>query len=213
MTDQQDATAISVVVPVFNERENLVALIARLEPMLEDAAAGRFEVILVDDGSRDGSSEMLDDFSRVDPRLKTVHLSRNFGHQAALQAGLDATSGEAVLLIDADLQDPPELIPSLVAKWREGYDVVYGIRRQRREGIWKRIAYQVFYRTLSLIADIKTPRDSGDFCLMDRQVVLALRAFTVSRVIDVSHDIFVARMRSHLSWWDGCNAISCSSAT
>jgi dolichol-phosphate mannosyltransferase len=105
-----------------------------------------------------------------------VHLSRNFGHQAALQAGLDVASGDAIVVMDADLQDPPELLPELVTKWRDGYDVVYAIRRMRRESLWKRTAYATFYRTLKIISEVDTPLDAGDFCLMDRRVVDSLVA-------------------------------------
>ena len=167
---------ISVIIPVFNERDNLEALVGRLQPVLEAETGGAFEVIFVDDGSRDGSSETLDRLSGRDQHYKTVHFSRNFGHQAALQAGLDVAGGDAVVLMDADLQDPPELLGELLAKWSKGYEVVYAIRRKRRESLWKRIAYAAFYRTLKMISDIDTPLDAGDFCLMDRRVVDALVA-------------------------------------
>jgi dolichol-phosphate mannosyltransferase len=161
---------LSVVFPVYNERENLNALAARIHPVLE-RISNAFEVVFVDDGSRDGSAEILDELNAFDPRFKVIHLSRNFGHQAALQAGLDAAAGRAVVLMDADLQDPPELLEALVAKWREGYDVVYAIRTKRKEAAWKRMAYAAFYRTLRAMANIDTPVDAGDFCLMDRRVV------------------------------------------
>jgi polyisoprenyl-phosphate glycosyltransferase len=167
---------LSVVFPVYNERESLEQLLARAHPVLESATKGNFEVIFVDDGSTDGSSAILDRFSTADRRYKVVHFSRNFGHQPALQAGLDATRGEAVVLMDADLQDPPELIGQLVAKWREGFDVVYAIRRKRKEPAWKRLAYATFYRTMAIIADVDMPAEAGDFSLMDRRVVDALAA-------------------------------------
>ena len=163
---------ISVVVPVYNEQENLPVLFQRLQSALQ--AGGSFEVIFVDDGSSDGSDEMLDDISRHDVRFKVIHFSRNFGHQAALQAGLRATNGNAVALIDSDLQDPPELIPQFIAKWREGYHVVYAIRKKRKEAAWKRFAYSAFYRSMRIISEIEAPLDAGDFCLMDRQVVNTL---------------------------------------
>ena len=167
---------ISVIIPVYNERENLSALTTRLNPVLQQSVHGSFEVVFIDDGSRDGSSEMLDELAALDRRHRVVHLSRNFGHQAALQAGIDAASGNAVVLMDADLQDPPELLTQFIEKWRDGYDVVYAIRRSRRESIWKRTAYKAFYRTMNFIAEIETPLDAGDFCLMDRRVVDALVA-------------------------------------
>jgi len=162
---------LSVVVPVYDERENLEALRSRLVASVEPISGGRFEVLFVDDGSRDGSGEALDAFHARDPRLKVIHLSRNFGHQPALQAGLDAAEGDAVILIDADLQDPPELIPVLVERWREGHDVVYAQRRKRKEGLARRSAYSLFYRSLRAIAEIDLPLDAGDFCLLDRRVV------------------------------------------
>ena len=165
---------ISVIIPVYNERENLSALITRLTPVLRQSVQESFEVLFVDDGSRDGSSEMLDDIAALDEHYKVIHLSRNFGHQAALQAGIDAAVGDAVVLMDADLQDPPELLTEFINRWNGGYDVVYAIRKSRREPFWKRIAYKAFYRTMNFIADTQTPLDAGDFSLMDRRVVEAL---------------------------------------
>jgi len=162
---------LSVVLPVYNERQNLDALVGRLIPALEKAAGEDFEILFVDDGSVDGSAEILDAFHARDPRLKAVHFSRNFGQQAALQAGLDEATGRAVILMDADLQDPPEVLGRLVEHWRQGYEVVYAIRRRRKEGLVKRAAYAVFYRTLKAVAEIDVPLDAGDFCLLDRRVV------------------------------------------
>jgi glycosyltransferase involved in cell wall biosynthesis len=162
---------ISVVLPVYNERENLDLLSARLVAVLETSVGRSFEVLFIDDGSRDGSAEILDSFHSRDARLKVIHFSRNFGHQAALQAGLDEAKGEAVILMDADLQDPPEAITRFIERWRQGYDVVYAVRRKRKEGLLKRVAYAVFYRTMRTIADIDIPLDAGDFCLLDRRVV------------------------------------------
>jgi glycosyltransferase involved in cell wall biosynthesis len=162
---------VSVIFPVFNELENLDTLVSRVHPVLERAANGSFEAIFVDDGSCDGSAEMLDALSARDRRFKVLHFSRNFGHQAALQAGLDVACGSAVVLMDADLQDPPELVSRFIEKWQEGYEVVYAIRRKRKESVWKRSAYSTFYRTMKFIAEIDAPLDAGDFCLMDRRVV------------------------------------------
>jgi dolichol-phosphate mannosyltransferase len=167
---------LSVVLPVYDERENIEHLFARLAPALEDAAGTSWEVVFVDDGSRDGSSEMLDLLAGRERRVRVVHLSRNFGHQAALQAGLDRAEGSAVVLMDADLQDPPELVPELARRWREGFEVVYALRRGRKEGLPKRAAYALFYRTLKAISEIDLPADAGDFCLLDRRVVDALAA-------------------------------------
>ncbi len=167
-------TMISVVLPVYNEAENLGVLVERLRPVLERFAGDGFEVVFVDDGSTDASPAWLDALAGRDPRFKAIHLSRNFGHQAALQAGLDAAAGDAVVTMDADLQDPPEVLAQLVGKWREGYDVVYAIRRQRKDGLAKRAAYAAFYRSLRAVAEIDVPLDAGDFCLLDRRVVDAL---------------------------------------
>src|SRR5438094_3362059 len=162
---------LSVVLPVYNERQNLDALVGRLIPALEKAAGEDFEILFVDDGSVDGSADILDAFHARDPRLKAVHFSRNFGQQAALQAGLDEATGRAVILMDAELQDPTEVLGRLVEHWRQGYEVVYAIRRRRKEGLVKRAAYAVFYRTLKAVAEIDVPLDAGDFCLLDRRVV------------------------------------------
>jgi polyisoprenyl-phosphate glycosyltransferase len=162
---------VSAILPVYNERENLDTLMQRLPPVLDGATDGSFEIVFVDDGSRDGSAEILDSISAADPRVRVIHFSRNFGHQAALQAGLDAATGDAVILMDADLQDPPEVLHQFIEKWREGYDVVYAVRRKRKENFLKRAAYSIFYRSMKIIAEIDVPLDVGDFCLMDRRVV------------------------------------------
>src|SRR5207249_4317378 len=174
-------TTVSVVLPVYNEAENLDLLGGRLQEVLERATGGAFEVLLIDDGSTDASPEMLDALAARDPRCKVIHFSRNFGHQAALQAGLDAGVGDAVITMDADLQDPPEVLARLIAKWREGYDVVYAIRRLRKDGLLKRAAYAAFYRSLRAVAEIDVPLDAGDFCLLDRRVARALVSLTERR--------------------------------
>jgi polyisoprenyl-phosphate glycosyltransferase len=166
-----EAIQLSVVLPCYNERETLGPLMERLVPLLERAVAGRFEIVFVDDGSTDGCGELLDRLAESDPRVLVLHLSRNFGHQAALSAGLEAATGAAVVLMDADLQDPPELIEVFLARWQEGHEVVYAIRRKRKEGPLKRAAYALFYRSMRAIADIDIPPDAGDFCLLDRTVV------------------------------------------
>jgi dolichol-phosphate mannosyltransferase len=162
---------ISVILPVYNESETLELLAARLGPILEESTGGSFEVIFVNDGSRDGSDQIVDSFHARDPRFKAIHFSRNFGHQAALQAGLDEAMGDAVILMDADLQDPPEVLNRFIEFWRDGYDVVYAVRKKRKESFLKRAAYAVFYRTMKAMAEIDVPLDAGDFCLIDRRVV------------------------------------------
>ena len=166
---------LSAVVPLFDERENLPALYRRLSDSL--AALGiEYELVFVDDGSTDGTPELLDQLSEDDPRVRPIHLSRNFGHQAAVTAGLEFATGDAVVVLDGDLQDPPEVIGLLLERWREGFDVVYAVRTKRKEGPLKRLGYFAFYRLLRGISELDIPLDSGDFCLMDRQVVDALNA-------------------------------------
>ncbi len=165
---------ISVVVPLFNEQENTKELHRRLTQTLQTLNSP-YEIVFVNDGSRDATPRLIDELQKSDPCLSAVHLSRNFGHQPAVSAGLDLAKGRAVMVMDGDLQDPPEVIPQFVARWREGYDVVYAVRQRRKEGLPKRIGYFVFYRMLNAISDLDIPLDSGDFCLMDRQVVDALK--------------------------------------
>jgi len=165
---------VSVVVPLFDEQENLGGLYRRLTAVLS-ALEVHYEVVFVDDGSRDATPGLVDALGEADPRVRVVHLSRNFGHQAAVSAGLDVSRGLAVLVMDGDLQDPPEVIPRFLQRWRDGYDVVYAVRQRRKEGPVKRLGYFAFYRILNLISDLDIPLDSGDFCLMDRRVVEALK--------------------------------------
>jgi dolichol-phosphate mannosyltransferase len=161
---------ISVVVPVFNEADNLPELYRRLSEVLaRDTDA--YELIFVDDGSRDESLELLRRYAHHDRHVVVIELARNFGHQVAISAGLDHARGQGVAVMDADLQDPPEVLPQFIAKWREGHDVVYAIREQRKEGLIKRSAYAAFYRLLQRVAQIEIPLDAGDFCIMDRRVV------------------------------------------
>lgn len=165
---------ISVVLPVYNERETLEVLADRLINILEERLDSSFEVLFIDDGSRDGSAQIVDELHARDPRFKAIHFSRNFGHQAALQAGLDEATGSAIVLMDADLQDPPEILRQFIDLWQQGYDVVYAIRKKRKEGVFKRAAYSLFYRTMKAISEIDVPIDAGDFCLLDRVVVETL---------------------------------------
>ena len=167
---------LSLVVPIFNEEEVIEALHSRLMQVL-NPVVDKFEVVLVNDGSRDRSPEMLDSICRADPRFKAIHFSRNFGHQAAVTAGLHAARGAVVVVIDADLQDPPELILDMLEHWSQGSDVVYAQKR-RRMGInpIKKFAYFIYYRILNKLTEIEVPPDTGDFCLMDRQIVDLLNA-------------------------------------
>ena len=167
---------LSAVVPVYNEEGSLGELHRRVTAVLESLELP-YELILVDDGSSDSTPEIISELCADDSRVRAVHFSRNFGHQAALAAGLQHASGRGVVVLDADLQDPPELIPELVARWRDGYQVVYAQRRKReREGVMKRGAAFLFYRTLKRITRFEIPADTGDFCLMDRAVVDLLNA-------------------------------------
>jgi glycosyltransferase involved in cell wall biosynthesis len=164
------APELSVVVPVFNEQATLSELYRRLSAQL-GALTRDYEIVFVDDGSTDGSLPLLLALHDQDPCVKIVSFTRNFGHQPALTAGLEHASGRAVVCIDADLQDPPEVLPALVEKWREGYEVVYAIRRKRKESFLKRAAYRIFYSVQTRLANIPIPADSGDFALLDQRIV------------------------------------------
>jgi dolichol-phosphate mannosyltransferase len=164
---------VSVVVPVYDEVEVLPELRRRLRATLEEARA-RFEVIFVDDGSGDGTGALVDQICDEDPRFKGVHLSRNFGHQAAVTAGLHHAGGDVVCVMDADLQDPPEVLPRLLAEWEKGSDVVYAVRAARKEGFAKVALYELFYRLLARLASVPMPLDAGDFSLLSRPALEAL---------------------------------------
>jgi dolichol-phosphate mannosyltransferase len=166
---------LSAVIPLFNESACLNELYTRLSTVCS-ALGLESELIFVDDGSRDATAQLLERLAELDPQVVVVRLSRNFGHQSALTAGLNRARGEAVVVLDGDLQDPPEVIPQLVERWREGYDVVYAVRTKRKEHPLKRLAYWAYYRVLQQIADLEFPLDAGDFCLMDRRVVQAVNA-------------------------------------
>ncbi len=165
---------ISVILPFHNEQETLPALYPRLtaaaQTWVED-----YEVIAIDDGSTDATAGMLDAICREDPLWKLLRFSRNFGHQAAVSAGIYYSSGDAVVVMDSDLQDPPEQLHRFLDKWREGFHVVYAIRTKRKENLFKRTGYFLFYRILSKLSTIDIPLDAGDFCVMDRSVVEVLK--------------------------------------
>src|SRR4028118_1053786 len=161
----------SLVVPIYNEETSIAELYRRLSAVI-DQLGESVEVILVNDGSRDRTLSLLRDLHEKDPRVCYLSIARNSGHQIAVTAGLNFVRGQAIIVLDADLQDPPELIPVLVEKWKEGYQVVYAQRTQRRQENWfKRFPAYVFYRLLRRLADVEIPLDTGDFCLMDRRVV------------------------------------------
>ncbi len=170
---QSPRKLLSIVLPAFNEQEVLPQTYARFSAMKERLQAEDFdyELIFVNDGSRDTTPEILNSYAQSDIHVRAVHLTRNFGHQAAVSAGLTIARGDVVAVMDCDLQDPPEVLPRFVAKWREGFQVVYAVREKRKEWIGKRLAYWAFYRLLAIISDLKIPLDSGDFCVMDRHAV------------------------------------------
>lgn len=178
---RQEAVSLDVVIPVFNEEAVLERLLARLVEVFAPEACRSHGIrsvryLFVDDGSTDGSAPLLR--RRIAEGLPgvLVRLSRNFGHQHAVAAGLDHATADAVAILDADLQDPPELIPTMLDRWREGFEVVYGQRRARRENVVRRAGYWLFYRLLAFLAEVDVPLDSGDFCLIGRTVVDAIRA-------------------------------------
>jgi glycosyltransferase involved in cell wall biosynthesis len=165
----------TVIIPIYNEE----LILPELRTRLMAAAAGLdepFEVILIDDGSHDGSYALMTEMHAKDPRIKVIRLSRNFGHQIAISAGLDEARGDAVVLMDGDLQDPPEILPEMIRLWKEGSHVVYTVKRSRRENPLKRLAFRSFYRVLHALSTIQIPMDAGNFSLMDRRVVDVLRA-------------------------------------
>jgi polyisoprenyl-phosphate glycosyltransferase len=170
----------SLVIPIYNEEETIPELVGRLNGLLE-RLDGDAEVILVDDGSSDGSYELMRAAREADERFKLLRLSRNFGHQIAVTAGLDVAAGNAVIVMDADLQDPPEVALELAARWREGYDVVYAVREGRQgETPFKRATASLFYRMFHRISDVDVPLDVGDFRLVDRRAVDAFRSMRES---------------------------------
>jgi dolichol-phosphate mannosyltransferase len=169
---------LSVVVPVYSEATVIPEFYRRLTEVLARLSS-RFEaeILYIDDGSRDASLSLLEALAAADGRVRVISFSRNFGHQFAITAGLDHARGDAVVVIDGDLQDPPEVIPEMVRKWEDGFKVVFGVREKRKgESVFKRLTAKAFYRLLRFLSDTAIPVDAGDFRLLDRQVVLALRA-------------------------------------
>lgn len=171
---ERERPVISIVGPVFNEEALIGDFCARVVETLE-ATGEPFEIVLVNDGSRDRSPHIIRNIHDHDPRVKIINFSRNFGLQAALTAGLDYTTGQAAIVMDTDLQDPPEVLPRLIAKWREGYDLVYAQRSERAGETWfKKLTASAFYRLIVKITNVEIPVDTGEFRLMDRKVVDAL---------------------------------------
>src|SRR5947207_12307464 len=163
--------AYSIVAPVFNEEETLPHFYQRVIKVMEEVGES-FELVLINDGSRDGSFRTMRDLHERDPRVRVVDFSRNFGHQIAISAGLDYARGDAVIILDSDLQDPPEVIPQLIARWKDGVEVVYAQRARRTgETRFKLLTAAAFYQLIARITSVEIPRDTGDFRLLDRRVV------------------------------------------
>lgn len=165
---------LSIVIPIYNEQDIIPELHRRLTAVI-DKIDENTEVILIDDGSNDKSYEKMLKINQLDSRYKILRLARNFGHQVALTAGIDNSSGDAVILMDGDLQDPPELLPQMIEKWKEGYDVVYTVKRSRKENFLKRLAFSSFYKLMYTFSVISIPMEAGNFSLMDKKVVGILK--------------------------------------
>lgn len=166
----------SIIAPIFNEIESLPELHRRISEVMGKTGED-WEMVLVDDGSTDGSSDMIREMAKKEPQIRPVIFARNYGHQIAVTAGMDFSRGDAVIIIDADLQDPPEVILELISKWREGYQVVYAQRAEREGETWFKLATaSVFYKLIYRITDVKIPMNTGDFRLLDRQVVQVMNS-------------------------------------
>lgn len=164
---------LSIVVPAFNEQDVLAAFLERLtalDPLLSRRGLRR-EILFINDGSTDQTLALLNDFAGRDAGIRAVHLTRNFGQQAAISAGLALARGDVIAVMDCDLQDPPEVLPRLLDEWERGFQVVFAVRQKRKEGFGRRLAYWSFYRLLARVSELRIPLDSGDFCVMDRRAV------------------------------------------
>lgn len=165
----------SIIAPVFNEKDCLDELYTRVSGVM-DSCGEPWELVLIDDGSTDGSTEIMERLSKQDPRIRCIYFARNFGHQIAVTAGMDHALGDAAVVIDSDLQDPPRVILELIEKWKEGYEVVYAVRKERDGESWfKKTTASVFYRLIDKIADVRIPLDTGDFRLYDRKVINVMK--------------------------------------
>lgn len=169
---------ISYVLPVYNEQEGLAEFYNALTKATDTISENyNFEYVFINDGSKDNSFSILQELFEKDSRVKVINFSKNFGHQMAITAGLDMAEGDAVIIMDTDLQDPPEASLKLVEKWQEGFEVIYAQREQRRDGAIKKLTAYMFYRILDILSEVKIPKDTGDFRLLDRKVVLEMRKF------------------------------------
>ena len=166
----------SIIAPVYNEKDCLGTLVQRVGEVM-DTTGEPWELVIVDDGSQDGSTDIIRRLAKEDKRVRAVIFARNFGHQIAVTAGMDYSRGDAVIIIDADLQDPPEVMLEMIQRWKEGYQVVYGVRSEREGETWfKKTTASLFYRMIARITDVKIPLDTGDFRLMDRSVVKVMNS-------------------------------------
>lgn len=184
---------ISYIFPIYNESGNIRLLYSTMSNLLKENSNYRYELIFVNDGSKDDSLDLLRKIVNEDSRVKVLDFSRNFGHQIAVTAGLDHANGDAVIIMDSDMQDPPQVSMELIAKWREGYEVVYAQRRTRKDSFFKKITADLFYRTLQKLADIDIPRNTGDFRLIDRKVVEEIKRFK-------EHNRFLRGMVSYVGF-------------
>ena len=177
--DPTPTQLLSIVLPAYNEQDVLRLTFDRFTAALPSICREYgldYELIFVNDGSRDRTAAMLDEFTILEHRIRVVHLARNFGHQAAITAGMNVARGDVVAIMDCDLQDPPEVLPRFLDRWRDGYQVVFAVRRKRKEWFGKRIAYWTFYRLMAAISELEIPLDSGDFCVIDRSALDLLNA-------------------------------------
>ncbi|WP_013323155.1 glycosyltransferase family 2 protein [Gloeothece verrucosa] len=176
MNSRNGSVKYSLIIPIYNEEEIISEMYRRVSAVME-RLDDTVELVLINDGSRDNSLNLMRELHLCDPRVCYLSFARNFGHQIAVTAGLNFARGQVVVILDADLQDPPELIPKMIEKWQQGYQVVYAQRVKRKQESWfKRLSAYIFYRLLRRLADVDIPADTGDFCLMDRQVVDLLNA-------------------------------------
>ena len=163
---------ISVVIPMYNEEEVAKTSYLRIKKVLEELAQYDYEIIFVNDGSEDSTLKLLQEMAKENEKVKIISFARNFGHQAAVTAGIKYVTGDAIVIIDADLQDPPELLPEMIALWEEGNEVIYGQRKSRKgESAFKLLTAKMFYTTLNALSDVEIPKDTGDFRLVDRKVI------------------------------------------